>query len=77
MNWTPWKKELWQMPVEELNKKLEELQKEKFKAEIQARGAGRKRMNNTAASHVDIKGIRHRIACIKTILNTKQNEKGV
>lgn len=81
-NWNAQKKELWKMDTNELMKKIQELQKEKIKMEMRARGfvgdlsipMSKNRLINTRQSHIDLKGLRHKIACIKTILTVKTNQ---
>ena len=80
LTWNGMKKQLWKAPIKELQEKLEELKKEKIMAEMVSRGysgdpqvpmsLGRKA---TESKHpVNLKNIRHRIACIKTMLKVRQ-----
>ena len=78
-NWNAQKKDLWKSPVKELQNKLNELQKEKMKAEMNARGfmgdisvpMKQDRIMNSKQSHVNLKNLRRKIAFIKNVLNLK------
>lgn len=82
LSWNVQKKELWRLNVKELEKKLIEMIKEKYSMEARSRGytgdpvvpMSQHRVMNTQQSHVDIKGIRHKIACLKTMIREKRNE---
>ena len=87
-SWNAQKKELWKLPTNKLMLKLQELQTNLMKIEMKARGFGgdpsvpflNNRIGNTTQEHWDIKGLRHKIACIKTMLNVKgvqQNGNGI
>ena len=58
------------LSLKELNKKLEELRIQLFKDTAKC-VKGSTRQINSKKSHVDLKGIRHKIAFIKTIINAK------
>ncbi len=78
-NWNAQKKELWKSPIKNLQKKLQELQTEKIRMEMRSRGytgdmtipISINRLGNTKESSVNLKGLRHKIAFIKTVLTVK------
>lgn len=78
-SWNAIKKDLWQMDVGELQKKLQELNNQRYKDEAKARGYSGDlrvpmhcgRVSNSHESSVNLKVLRHRIACIKTMLHVK------
>lgn len=74
LTWNAQKKELWKKNPAELMQKLQELETEKMKMEINTRLGGH--MVNRAniadgKKNFKIKDLRHKIACIKTMLNVK------
>lgn len=71
LTWNAQKKELWKMPIEELEEKLNQLERQLMKDNVRCGSSG-KRVANTKESHVDLKGLRHKIACIKTIIKQKK-----
>lgn len=85
LTWNGQKKEFWKLNVKELQAKLQELETQKVRAEMKARGfmgdfsfaMHHRRLANTKESHVDLKGLRHKIACIKTILHVKLKPHGI
>jgi len=70
LSWNAHKKELWKLNPSQLMEKLQELQTQLFKDNNKIR-MGSKRQACTEKNHVDLKGLRHKIACIKTMLNVK------
>lgn len=83
LTWNGQKKLLWKMNVKELQEKLQQLETEKMKQEMQARRflgdlAIPMMVNRQAKIKGDafnLKEARHRIACIKTILNVKLHDR--
>lgn len=84
LSWNAEKKELWKMKSNDLMQRLQELQKDEMFQEMRSRGytgdpyipMSSNRMQNTHDCIVNIKQTRHKIACIKTMLNIKLNENG-
>ena len=74
LSWNAKKKELWKSSQKDLLIKLQELEKEKFKMEITSRNNGHsstRQINTTGNKFNMLKELRHRIACIKTMLHVK------
>ena len=79
LSWNAQKKELWKLKPNVLMEKLQELQTEKMKLEVTLRMGGKtsKRYGYHSVSKQgynvfsNLKNIRHRIGCIKTMLNVK------
>ncbi|GAF84418.1 unnamed protein product [marine sediment metagenome] len=80
LTWNGMKKELWKMNPNELQKKLQELETEKMKMEMKARGYSGdmgvpmsiNRIADQKGNPTNLKNIRHRIAFIKNVLNIKR-----
>ena len=82
ISWNAQKKEMRGMDTKELMEKLQQLETEKVRMEMKSRGFGgdrgipmsQRRMSNTKESHIDLKGLMHKIASIKTILYVKLSQ---
>ena len=79
LTWNGQKKEFWKMPIKELQEILQQLETQKMKEEMQSRRflgdmqipMTIKRQAKTKGDTFNLRETRHRIACIKTILNIK------
>lgn len=70
LTWNAQKKDLWKENTKELMKKLQELETQLIK-DTSKITFGAHRVECTPDAHADLKGLRHKIACIKTMLNVK------
>lgn len=83
VSWNAQKKELWHLSIKDLQDKLHQMENQLMKDEMKSRGfvgdmgipMNRNRVTNTKESHVDLKGLRHKIACLKTMLTVKLKPK--
>lgn len=78
-SWNAEKKELWHLNTADLMEKLQQLKTQLMKEEMGSRGYSgdlripmhNERVSNTHEANFDLKGLRHKIACIKTMLHVK------
>jgi len=68
------KNELKELDTQQLNKKLEEQQKELMKRNVELRGGSSRRLNYTQGNKFNIKRIHKSIAVINTMIRQKQND---
>ena len=73
-SWITVKKELWKLSMDDLNKRLKELELELWEWQRKSM-AGNKRMMPLRSKHPNLSVLRHRITSIKTIIKEKENGK--
>jgi len=71
--WLATKKTLWKLDTKDLKEKLKQLEKELWDEQRKAISYGNKRMMALRTKHPNLKELRHRIACVKTIIKVKEN----
>lgn len=71
LSWNAQKKEFWKMNTRDLMKKLQELETILFKKNMDAFKRHKRRQAYVKGDRLSIKDLRHKVACLKTILNVK------